>query len=70
MSHETDRAKLAEKNKPVQAARRHKIIAIAESIVIGVAVVLAVGFYLGDHYANNKNADMQHAVSAAITAKK
>lgn len=63
------------KNQPTPTTKterttRSKVIAIVEGIVIGTVIVLAVGFYLGDHYANSKNADMQHAVTSALTAKK
>lgn len=68
MSHDTDREKLAVKNKTEKAQRRHKALAIIEGIVIGTAIVLAIGFYAGDHYASNRAAQMQHAVKAASTA--
>jgi F0F1-type ATP synthase assembly protein I len=67
MSHDTDRAKVDAKSKTEKATRRHKAVAIAEGIIIGTAIVLALGFYLGDHYASNRAAQMQHAVKAAST---
>lgn len=66
MSHDTDRAKLAEKKKTT--SNKHKVVAVIEGILIGTAIVLALGFYLGDHYASNRSAQMQHAVKAATTA--
>lgn len=59
-----------EAEKAAKRVKRHKVIAVVEGIVIGTAIVLAIGFYLGDHYANNKHAQMQSAVTAALTAKK
>lgn len=59
-----------EAEKAAKRVKRHKVIAIAEGIVIGTVIVLAIGFYLGDHYANNKNAQMQSAVTTALTTKK
>jgi hypothetical protein len=53
-------------NKEESAPKRHKVIALVEGVIIGTALILALGFALGVKYANHQNHDKQSAVTSAV----
>lgn len=50
--------------------RKGRVIATIEGILIGAVIMIALGFVLGDHYASNRNAQVNTAVKSAVTALK
>lgn len=59
-------AELKAKHAPQRKAKLLKVAAIGQAIVIATALLLAVGFYFGNVYANNKHTEQSQAVESGV----